>query len=93
MKRPRHIGAWQVYGQLVRMRRMELGLTCQQVADRMADAGVPASKSSITKIELGDCEPMAESMLALNYALYGDATYPGAMIPTLMAMGLWKERR
>lgn len=88
-----NVGAWTVYGQIVRMRREELGLSKAEVAERMTEAGVEASCSFVNSVESARSVPNAEGLLALNYVLYGDATYPGAMIPTLMAMGLWKERR
>lgn len=88
-----NVGAWTVYGQIVRIRREELGLTMAEVAERMTAAGVETSSSFVQGIEASRSVPNAEGMLALNYVLYGDATFPGAMIPTLMAMGLWKERR
>ena len=88
-----NVGAWTVYGQIVRMRREELGLTRAEVAERMTGAGVQTSPAFVQGIEASRSVPNAEGMLALNYVLYGDATFPGAMIPTLMAMGLWKERR
>ena len=88
-----NVGAWTVYGQIVRMRREELGLTRAEVAERMTGAGVETSSSFVQGIESARSVPNAEGILALNYVLYGDATFPGAMIPTLMAMGLWKERR
>lgn len=86
-------GAWTVYGQLVRMRREELGLSQRDVAKRMSAAGIAATQTTVTRIETAKSSPNVEAMLALNYVLYGDAVFPGAMIPTLMAMGLWKERR
>lgn len=88
-----NVRAWTVYGQIVRMRREELGITRAEVAERMTEAGVEASPSFVQSIEAARSVPNAEGILALNYVLYGDATFPGAMIPTLMAMGLWKERR
>ena len=88
-----NVGAWTVYGQIVRMRREELGLTRAEVAERMTGAGVETSSSFVQGIEASRYVPNAEGLLALNYVLYGDATFPGAMIPALMAMGLWKERR
>ena len=88
-----NVGAWTVYGQIVRMRREELGLSKAEVAERMTEAGVEASYAFVNGVESARSVPNAEGLLALNYVLYGDATYPGAMIPTLMAMGLWKERR
>lgn len=88
-----NVGAWTVYGQIVRMRREELGLSQRDVAKRMSAAGIAATQTTVTRIETAKSSPNVEAMLALNYVLYGDAVFPGAMIPTLMAMGLWKERR
>ena len=59
----------------------------------MTGAGVETRSSFVQGIESARSVPNAEMFLALNYVLYGDATFPGAMIPTLLAMGLWKERR
>lgn len=91
--RPFNVGAWSVYGQFVRMRRNELGLSQTEVAERVRAAGVAVSQNKISDIETAKAVPHADTLLALNYVLYGDATFPGAMIPALMAMGLWKERR
>lgn len=88
-----NVGAWTVYGQIVRVRREELGLTMKEVAERMTAAGVKTSHAFVQSVETARAVSNAEMFLALNYVLYGDATFPGAMIPTLLAMGLWKERR
>lgn len=88
-----NVGAWTVYGQIVRARREELGLTMKEVAERMTEAGVKTSLAFVQSVEAARAVPNAEMFLALNYVLYGDATFPGAMIPMLLAMGLWKERR
>lgn len=59
---------------IVRKRRLELGLTQQELADRCAAQGVPVDESHVSRIERGVYAPRPKLRLVLATILDLDVT-------------------
>lgn len=88
-----NLAAWRAYGSFIKARMREKCMSNSDLARRVSDAGVPLSGNTVRSVLEGDISPRAEIVMGINWVLYGDAMFPGVMIPTAMTMGLWKEGR